>query len=152
MTVSLILVLTAGVLIACGVYLVMDRTLTRIMIGLALAANGVNILLVALSGPKGAPALLGNAASGPLTDALAQAMTLTAIVITLGTTAFGLALAYRSWRLVGHDEVADDVEDRRLARRVKLHRLDDRIADAGDDAQAARALDDLTDTDEGRSP
>ena len=38
------------------------------------------------------------------------------IVITLGMTAFLLALAYRSWQLHRHDEVQDDLEDRRIAR------------------------------------
>jgi multicomponent Na+:H+ antiporter subunit C len=45
-------------------------------------------------------------------------MVLTAIVITLATTAFVLAMAYRSWQLNGHDDVQDDMEDatvRRLA-------------------------------------
>jgi multicomponent Na+:H+ antiporter subunit C len=41
-------------------------------------------------------------------------MILTAIVITLGMSAFLLALAYRSWRLAGRDEVQDDIEDRRI--------------------------------------
>src|SRR5699024_3818937 len=45
------------------------------------------------------------------------AMVLTAIVISLGITAFGMALAYRAWQLFGHDEVPDDVEDRRVLRR-----------------------------------
>ena len=49
-----------------------------------------------------------------MSDPLPQAMILTAIVITLGMTAFLLAMAYRSWLLVGHDEVQDDVEDRRI--------------------------------------
>jgi multicomponent Na+:H+ antiporter subunit C len=43
-------------------------------------------------------------------------MVLTAIVITLGMTAFVLAMAYRSWQLNRHDEVQDDLEDRRIAR------------------------------------
>ena len=53
-----------------------------------------------------------------MTDPLPQALVLTAIVISLGTTAFVLAMAYRSWQLTGHDDVQDDVEDpaiRRLA-------------------------------------
>jgi multicomponent Na+:H+ antiporter subunit C len=53
-----------------------------------------------------------------MSDPLPQAMVLTAIVITLGLTAFLLAMAYRSWQLTGHDDVQDDVEDaaiRRLA-------------------------------------
>jgi multicomponent Na+:H+ antiporter subunit C len=42
---------------------------------------------------------------------------LTAIVITFGVTSFLLALAYRSWRLTGDDEVQDDIEDRLIASR-----------------------------------
>jgi multicomponent Na+:H+ antiporter subunit C len=45
-------------------------------------------------------------------------MILTAIVITLGMTAFLLAMAYRSWLLTGHDDVQDDVEDRRIIERA----------------------------------
>ncbi len=46
-----------------------------------------------------------------MSDPLPQAMVLTAIVITLGVTAYLLTLAYRSFQLHGNDEVADDVED-----------------------------------------
>ena len=46
-----------------------------------------------------------------MSDPLPQALVLTAIVISLGTTAFVLAMAYRSWQLTGHDDVQDDVED-----------------------------------------
>ena len=53
-----------------------------------------------------------------MSDPLPQGMILTAIVLSMATTAFGLALAYRSWRLSGHDEVTDDLEDRRLAKTV----------------------------------
>ena len=52
-----------------------------------------------------------------MSDPLPQAMILTAIVITLGMAAFLLTLAYRSWQLLGHDEVQDDVEDRRIMQR-----------------------------------
>ena len=53
-----------------------------------------------------------------MSDPLPQAMVLTAIVITLGVVAFGLALAHRTWQLTGSDDVQDDIEDayiRRLA-------------------------------------
>ncbi|URN14464.1 NADH-quinone oxidoreductase subunit K [Streptomyces radiopugnans] len=45
-------------------------------------------------------------------------MALTAIVITFGVTVLLLALVYRSWRIQGHDEVRDDVEDRRVGEEV----------------------------------
>src|SRR5690606_39515382 len=50
-----------------------------------------------------------------MVDPLPQALALTAIVITFALTTFLLALAFRSWVLLGHDEVQDDVEDRRVA-------------------------------------
>ncbi len=43
-------------------------------------------------------------------------MVLTAIVITMAVAAFVLTVAYRSFQLHGHDEVADDVEDARIRR------------------------------------
>ncbi len=54
-----------------------------------------------------------------MSDPLTQAMILTAIVITLGMTAFLLAMAYRSWLLTGTDDVQDDVEDRRIVSRAE---------------------------------
>lgn len=128
-TPSLTMIVLAGVLIACGTYLVLERTLTRIVIGLSLMAHGVNVLLLASGGPSGRPALLDGTDPASMSDPLPQAMMLTAIVIGLGTTAFGMALAYRSWRLTGHDEVIDDVEDRRLARRTAKKRIDETVTE-----------------------
>jgi multicomponent Na+:H+ antiporter subunit C len=119
MTVSLALILTAGVLIACGVYLVLERTLTRIILGFVLLGNGVNLLFIVAAGPWGTPPFEGTDDPENMTDPLPFAMVLTAIVITLGTTAFVMALAYRAWQLFGHDEVPDDVEDRRVLRRSR---------------------------------
>ncbi|MDO5061011.1 MAG: NADH-quinone oxidoreductase subunit K [Actinomycetaceae bacterium] len=119
---SLSIIFLAGVLVAGGTYLVTERTLTRIVIGLALLTHGVNLLILAAGGPSGDAALLGHNGLSEkgleqMADPLPQAMMLTAIVIGLGTTAFGMALAYRSFVLAGHDEVIDDVEDRLLARK-----------------------------------
>ena len=117
MSVSLALLLTAGVLIACGVYLVLERTLTRIVLGFVLLGNGVNLLFIVAAGPPGAAPFTGSSPVKDMTDPLPFAMVLTAIVISLGVTAFGVALAHRAWQLFGHDEVPDDVEDRRVLRR-----------------------------------
>lgn len=112
---SVVLALTAGFLCAVGTYLVLGRQLSRIVIGIGLIGHGVNMLLVLAGGDGGAPAFVG----GPVesfADPLPQALVLTAIVISFGTTAFLLALAFRSWRVTADDEVEDDVEDRRIAR------------------------------------
>jgi multicomponent Na+:H+ antiporter subunit C len=113
--VNLLLVATAGVLCACGTFLLLGRQLSRIVIGIALLGHGVNVLLVLSGGDGGEPAFAGGDSS-EFADPLPQAFVLTAIVITFGVIAFLLALAYRSWRLRDDDEVEDDVEDRRIAR------------------------------------
>ena len=119
MHVSLALLLTAGVLIACGVYLFLERTLTRIVLGFVMLGNGVNLLFIIAAGPLGAPPFEGSGDPESMTDPLPFAMVLTAIVISLGVTALVTALAYRAWQLFGHDEVPDDVEDRRVLRRSR---------------------------------
>lgn len=115
---SLVLLMVSGGLVATGVYLLLERSLSRIFIGLGLITHGVNVLILASGGAAGRPPLLGQEDPTSMADPLPQAMILTSIVLSLGTTAFGLALAYRSWHLSGHDEVVDDVEDRLLAQRA----------------------------------
>ncbi len=115
---NLTLVLISGFLIACGIYLLLERSLTRILVGILLASNGVNLLYPIVAGPAREPAFVTDDVTRPITDPLPQAMVLTSIVITLATTAFLLTMAYRAFQVTGHDEVQDDVEDtviRRLA-------------------------------------
>ncbi|MGN6239788.1 MAG: Na(+)/H(+) antiporter subunit C [Cellulosimicrobium cellulans] len=116
MTPSVVLVLAIGVLFATGVYLLLERSLTRVLLGFILMGNGANLLFLVAGGRAGGAPLIGTTPEDEMSDPLVQAMVLTAIVITLGITAFVLAMAYRSWQLHGHDEVQDDLEDRRVAR------------------------------------
>lgn len=111
---NLTLAIVAAMLIAAGVYLMLERSLTRILVGVLLAGNGVNILFLVASGPAGAAAIIGTNPADEISDPLPQAMVLTAIVITLGVATFLLTLAYRSFQVEGHDEVRDDVEDARI--------------------------------------
>jgi len=120
MSPNVTLVLVSGVLVACGVSLLLERTLTRVLVGVVLLGNGVNVLFLVASGRPGGAPILGVSEAADMSDPLPQAMVLTAIVITLGMVAFVLALSYRSWQLNGHDEVQDDVEDRRIVRRAEL--------------------------------
>lgn len=113
---SLALAVAVGGLYAVGTYLVLQRTLTRVVIGVALLGHGANLLLLLAGGGEGTAPIVGSGDEGGFADPLPQAMALTAIVITFGITAFLLTLAYRSWLLRHDDEVEDDVEDRRIAR------------------------------------
>ena len=109
-----LLAATAALLFGIGTYLVLQHTLSRIIIGLAFLSHGANVLLMA-SGRRGNPPLVGASDTAGFSDPMPQAMALTAIVITFGTTALLLALAYRSWILNHDDEVEDDVADRAVA-------------------------------------
>lgn len=121
---SIVLVVLIGVLFTTGTYALLSRSLTRIVIGVGLIGNGVNLLLVvAGSRPGGAP-IVGRLAGS--TDPIPQALVLTAIVIGFALQAFLLALAWRAWTFDGNDDVEDDVEDRRVAaRRRQQIRLDE---------------------------
>ena len=117
MSTNLSLILAASAMIGCGVYLLLERSLTRVLVGLVMLGNGVNLLFLISGGPAGRAPIVGPDRSA-MSDPLPQALVLTAIVISLATTAFVLVMAYRSWQLNGHDDVQDDVEDaviRRLA-------------------------------------
>lgn len=120
MSANLTLILTASVLVGCGVSLMLQRSLTRVLVGIVLLSNGVNLGILLAGGPAGDPPLVDKAAPDTaITDPLPQALMLTAIVITLGTTAFILALAYRRWQLSERDDVQDDMEDALIARLAK---------------------------------
>ncbi|MFC9242872.1 Na(+)/H(+) antiporter subunit C [Streptomyces sp. NPDC057136] len=120
MTVSLSLLAPAVVLCAVGGILMLTRPLTRILLGAVIAGNGINLLVLTAGGSAGREPLLYGVPLHRVTDPLPQAIAVTAIVITLATTAFLLAMAYRSHQLTGTDEVHDDLEDRRIALRIEV--------------------------------
>lgn len=132
MSVNLGLLITAGVLGAAGAYLLMERSLIRILLGLMLAGNGINLLIIVVSGGMGNPPIKGQSAGRSAeADPLAQAMVLTAIVLTMGVAAFVLAMVYRLFVLNrDDDDVDDDTEDVKILG-SSLHSAPDR--DRSDD-------------------
>ena len=110
---SVMLALLVAWLFAVGTYLILQRALTRIVIGLGLLSHGAILLLITVGGRAGRPPLVGKGDDGAgIAAPLPQAFALTAIVIGFGMTSFLLALAYRSWVGTSDDEVQDDVEER----------------------------------------
>lgn len=125
---------TAAVLFGIGTYLLMQRKLSRLIIGLGLIAHGANVVFVTTS-KRGRAPIIGTGEPSEFADPLPQALVLTAIVISFGVTALLLALAYRSWLLTNDDEVADDLEDRTIGRDSADREVTD--ATIGDDAEPA---------------
>jgi multicomponent Na+:H+ antiporter subunit C len=120
MTPTVVLPVVIGGLYAAGVYLLLDRSLTRVLLGFLLLGNATNLLVLSAGGPAGLAPIIGVAEPEEMSDPLPQALVLTAIVITFGIAAFLLAMIYRSWRLVRQEVVGVDEEDRRVARREGL--------------------------------
>jgi multicomponent Na+:H+ antiporter subunit C len=117
MTTYLVPLVLIGGLSSAGVYLLLERNLTRMLLGLLLIGNAINLLLLIVGGPSGNPPIRGRISDGHTStaDPLAQAMILTAIVIAMGVAAFVLAMAYRSFRLTTEEEVGDDPEDAKVS-------------------------------------
>ena len=108
---TVMLAFVAAALFGIGTYLLLQRKLSRIIIGLGLLSNGTNLLIFTAGGltrarpplvPAGAEAL-----APPYADPVPQALVLTAIVIGFGLTAFSLVLADRVHATVGTDDVDD---------------------------------------------
>ena len=112
---TVMLAAVAASLFGIGTYLLLQRKLSRIIIGLSLMTHGANVLLIT-AGRRGNPPIINGADESSFADPLPQALALTAIVITFGVTTLLLALAYRSWLLTDDDEVQDDVGDRAISR------------------------------------
>jgi multicomponent Na+:H+ antiporter subunit C len=118
MTPTIVLPVIIGGLYAAGVYLLLDRSLTRVLLGFLLLGNATNLLLLSAGGAAGLAPILGVSDPEDMNDPLPQALVLTAIVITFGISAFVLAMIHRSWRLVRQEVVGTDEEDRRVAART----------------------------------
>ena len=144
MTANATLILTSAALIGCGVFLLLERSLTRVLVGLVMLSNGVNILFLVAGGAAGSAPIIGLGPGREMADPLPQALVLTAIVISLATTAFLLAMAYRSWQLTGHDDVQDDAEDAAIRRLAAADEASDSY-DLSDDQAVEETEEDAAD-------
>jgi multicomponent Na+:H+ antiporter subunit C len=128
MSVNLTLLTVMGALYACGIYLILERSLTRVLLGLMLLANATNLLILATGGYAGlAPMFNKDTDPRDYNDPLPQALILTSIVISFAVTAFMLGMIYRTWVLARQDEIQDDAEDRRVAETPSFDAEDDSV-------------------------
>lgn len=112
MSVSLVLIIVMAVLYACGIYLMLERSMTKVLLGFLLVGNATNLLIITMAGKAGLAPIVGDGVEPEqMTDPLPEALILTAIVITFGVSAFLMALIYRSWRLAKQDSLEDDADD-----------------------------------------
>ncbi|EON74360.1 MULTISPECIES: Na(+)/H(+) antiporter subunit C [Lysinibacillus] len=103
---EIIMAFVIGFLFMAAVYLILSKSLLRIIIGTGLLSHGAHLLILTMGGLGGeAPPVLTEGAK-TFADPLPQALILTAIVISFGVTAFFLVLAYRSYQELETDDIS----------------------------------------------
>ncbi|MFJ3957174.1 Na(+)/H(+) antiporter subunit C [Arthrobacter sp. NPDC090010] len=128
MSANMTLLVIMGVLYACGIYLLLERSLTRVTLGLMLLANATNLLILVTGGYAGlAPLFTKGTDPHDYNDPLPQALILTSIVISFAVTAFMLGIIYRTWVLGRQDIISDDTEDQRVANTPSFDAEDDAV-------------------------
>lgn len=111
MSPNIVFVVTIAALFTVGTYLVLERSLTRILLGIVLLGNGTNLLILVAGGAAGAPPLIGVQSDRPMSDPLPQALILTAIVISFSFFCFLLVLTWRAFQ----ELQTDDTDEMRTA-------------------------------------
>ncbi|MCL7929858.1 Na+/H+ antiporter subunit C [Halomonas llamarensis] len=103
-----------GLLYATAIFLMLRRSIVKLVIGLMLLSNAANLLIFTTAGmTRGAPPLIPKGMSAPLgdvADPLPQAVVLTAIVIAFGVLAFAVVLIRRAYEIVKADDL-DKMKD-----------------------------------------
>lgn len=106
---EILLAVTIGVLYAGGIYMMLRRSIVKLIIGLALLGYAANLLIFTIGDlARGEPALIPEGATAlvaPYADPLPQALILTAIVIGFGSQAFAIILIRRVNRTLKTDDL-----------------------------------------------
>ncbi len=106
---NLLLAIVTGLLYAAGLYLVLRRSLVKLILGLILLGNGVNLLIFLMGRlVKGHPPIIADGkviVDGIFADPVPQALILTAIVISFGLQSFAIILIQRVYKVVKTDDL-----------------------------------------------
>lgn len=104
-----LLAFVIGGLYASGIYLMLRRSLVKLVLGLVLLSYGAHLLVFTIGGLARASSPIvaegQTRPAAPFADPLAQALILTAIVINFGVTAFAVVLLGRAYQAVGSDDL-----------------------------------------------
>lgn len=106
---NVVFAVTVGFLFAAGLYMILRRSMFKIVLGLSLWGQASNLLLFAVGGPeRGAPPIIPYETKellAPFADPVPQALILTAIVIGFGAQAFAIVLVKRIYQAIGYDDM-----------------------------------------------
>jgi multicomponent Na+:H+ antiporter subunit C len=103
-----VLAVVIGILYAAGLYMMLRRSIVKLVIGLAILSNAANLLVFTVAGlNRGKPPIIpeGEMLAAASADPLPQALVLTAIVIGFGVLAFAMSLVLRTFETTGCDDL-----------------------------------------------
>lgn len=104
-----ILAFVIGALFAASIYMLLRRSIVKLIIGLSMLTNAANLLIFTSAGlVRERPAIMRSGEAqevGSFTDPLSAALVLTAIVIGFSVLAFTMVLIYRANQVVGTDDI-----------------------------------------------
>lgn len=103
----LLISLVIAIVFGSGAFLILQRDLFRVVVGIVLISNAANLFIISAGLTRGEPPIYPLPDGAPVADPLVQAMALTAIVISSSVAALLLSLVYRLY--LAHDSV--DIED-----------------------------------------
>lgn len=106
---SLLITIMAGILFAAGVYCLLRRNMTKIIIGIMLLSQAANLLVFTMGGIQAHKPVFADAETGVVAaghaDPIPQALVLTAIVIGFGLMVFSITLLMRAHAVLKSDDV-----------------------------------------------
>lgn len=106
---EILLAIMTGLLYAAGIYMMLRRSLVKLIIGLILIGNGANLLIFLLGRiAKGKPPIIPGDSKvfvDAFADPVPQALILTAIVISFGLQSFAIILIKRAYKVVKTDDL-----------------------------------------------
>ncbi len=104
---EILTIFLSGFLVAAAGYLMLSKSLIRIIIGTGLLSHGVHLMLLTMGGLKHGRVPVLTEGVKDYSDPLPQALILTAIVISFAVTAYFLVIAFRSYKELGTDKRYD---------------------------------------------
>ena len=122
---AVVLAVVIGVLYGVALFLLLRRSLAKVILGLGILTNATNLLIFTVAGlVRAQPPIMAPDAeqlTTPFADPVPQAFILTAIVIGFGVLAFAMVLAYRANQVVA----SDDLDNMRTTDYVMTEREED---------------------------
>jgi multicomponent Na+:H+ antiporter subunit C len=108
---DVLLAILVGVLYAAGIYMMLRRSVVKLILGLILLSHGANLFIFTISRvTRGKPPLIQQGSetiTGDFADPVPQALILTAIVIAFGVQAFAIVLLKKVYQTTNSDDLDD---------------------------------------------